>query len=139
MKKNILIALFALLCSSIRVAAQDDLPANDEKLQKLQALYVAFVTKRLELTTEEAQKFWPVHTQFLNEIKAVKADLPELDRQQAILNIKKKYHSNFSRILGPARAERFFEINGEFNKKLLERIKKRQQQRQGRRFNPPTN
>ena len=69
MKKNIIVALLILLCSSIRVAAQDDLPQNDEKQQKIQALYVAFVTKKLELTTEEAQKFWPVYTQFLNEIK----------------------------------------------------------------------
>lgn len=90
--------------------------------EKIQALYVAYVTQQLQFTPEEAQKFWPVHAQFANELKAVKPDLPELEKQQAVLNIKKKYQDNFNRIIGINRCERFFKMNDEFKRKLRERL-----------------
>ena len=73
------------------VKAQDDQPGDESKRQeKIKALYVAYISQQLELNPEEAQKFWPVHTQFETEIKGVKTDLPELVKQQPIMNIKKR-------------------------------------------------
>ena len=123
MKKFLLIA--TILLGGFFAQAQEGQPVDENQRQeKIQALYVAYITQQLQLTPEEAQKFWPVHTQFTAEVKAVKADMPELEKQQAILNIKKKYQDNFNRILGANRCERFFRMDGEFKKKLLERIRK---------------
>jgi len=123
MKKFILIA--TILLGGLFASAQDEQPGNEtQRQEKIQALYVAYITQQLQLTPDEAQKFWPVHTQFTAELKGVKTDMPELEKQQAILNIKKKYQDNFNRILGPNRCERFFRMDGEFKKKLLERIRK---------------
>ena len=115
-----------LLVSGLFVAkAQDGQPGDENlKQEKIQALYVAYITQQLQLTPDEAQKFWPVHTQFTNELKAVKPELGQLEREQTILNIKKKYQDNFNRVLGPKRCERFFKMDGEFKRKLLERIRK---------------
>lgn len=121
MKRYFLIVI--ILLTNVLATRAQDTPGNDRQ-QKIQAAYVAFVTQRLNLTPEEAQKFWPVHTQFLNEIKAVKPNLAELDKQQAVLNIKKRYQNEFTKILGTERTEKFFKTNAEFNKKLLERIQK---------------
>jgi hypothetical protein len=127
MKKYIFVT--ALLISSLFTAKAQDVHANDDdnntRQEKIQALYVAYVTKELNLSPEDAQKFWPVHTQFQNELKTVNKDLPELDKQQARLNIRKKYHENFNRILGPQRCERFYKMDGEFKRKLLESIRNR--------------
>ncbi|HAO47552.1 MAG TPA: hypothetical protein DCQ97_11545 [Chitinophagaceae bacterium] len=98
-----------------------------KKVQDIKALYVAYVTKQLDLTPDEAQKFWPVHTQFENDIKSVNKDLPELQKQQAYLDVKKKYQDNFSRILGASRCDRFFRMDGEFKRKLIEIRNQRQQ------------
>ena len=125
--KKFLVIITILMSSLLAAKAQDgqQQPGDDnQKQEKIQALYVAYVTKQLELTPEDAQKFWPVHTQFTNELKGVKQDLPELEKQQAILNIKKKYQDNFNRILGPNRCERFFRLRDDFNRKLLERFNK---------------
>lgn len=128
MKKILLTAVF-FISALVAVKAQETQPAEDNEGQKkIQALYVAYITKELNLTAEEAQKFWPVHTQFTNEIKGVKQDLPELEKQQAILNIKKKYQEKFNPILGNKRCERFFRMDGEFRRKLLERIRKQRQE-----------
>jgi hypothetical protein len=123
MKRFLLAAIIAI--SAFAAKAQDAPPADENQRQeKIQALYVAYITQQLALTPDEAQKFWPVHTQFTNELKGVKTDMPELEKQQAVLNIKKKYQENFNRVLGPKRCERFFKMDGEFKRKLLERIRK---------------
>ena len=128
-KLFITIAIFAGCITT--ALAQQDMPGDDAKRQeKIQALYVAYVTKELDLTSDEAQKFWPVHNQFENELKAVKKDLPELEIEQAKLNIKKKYQNSFNGILGVNRCERFFKMNSAFKKKLMERLRKQRQNRQ---------
>jgi hypothetical protein len=123
MKKYLLI--LTLLLGSFSMAFAQDQPGDDlTKQEKIQSLYVAYVTQQLQLTPDEAQKFWPLHTQFESELKSVKNDLPELDKQQARLNIKKKYQESFTKILGANRCERFIRIDGEFKRKLLDRVQK---------------
>ncbi len=127
MKKLLLLASITI-SSFATIKAQENKPADDgARQEKIQALYVAYVTKELNLTSEEAQKFWPVHAQFENDLKAVKNDLPELDKEQARLNIKKKYQSNFTTILGAQRFERFIKMRSHFQKKLMERLRKQRQ------------
>ena len=123
MKKYILI--FTLLLGSFSMGFAQDRPADDlTKQEKIQSLYVAYVTQQLQLTPDEAQKFWPLHTQFEKELKAVNKDLPELPKQQARLDIKKKYQENFSKIIGTNRCEHFYRMGDEFRRKLLDRMQK---------------
>lgn len=130
MKKYLLILTF-LLGSFSAAFAQETQPADDmARQEKIKALYVAYVTQQLQLTPEEAQKFWPVHTQFENELKGVKNDLPELDKQQARLNIKKKYQDGFVKILGASRCDRFYGLRETFARKLVEKVQKRQNNQQ---------
>jgi hypothetical protein len=129
MKKYLLI-LTVLLGSFSFAKAQDDQPENENKRQeKIQALYVAYVTQQLALTPEEAQKFWPLHTQFANELKGIKKDLPQLEKEQARLNIKRKYQDGFTKIIGAGRCERLFRMGDEFRQRLLEQRNQRQNDR----------
>ena len=125
--KRILLIVSLILGSISFVSAQE--PGDDAtKVQKIQALYVAYITQQLKLTEAEAQKFWPVHSQYDAEIKAVGLGGNELDRQQSVLNIKKKYQDKFSSILGSNRTNNFYRIDGEFRKKLVDELRKRRQQ-----------
>lgn len=119
--KHILLYISIFICSINLAQAQPDPTKREEKIQ---ALYIAYVTQQLKLTEDEAQKFWPVHAQYDNEIKAVRSDLTELDRQQAALNVKKKYQDKFIKILGADRANDFFKTDAEFRKKMIERLRK---------------
>ena len=124
MKKYLLIV--TLLFGSFSMAFAQENPGGDDlkKQEKIQALYVAYVTQQLQLTPDEAQKFWPVHTQFASDLKSIKQDQPELVKEEARLNIKKKYQQNFTQILGSNRCDRFFRMNDEFKRKLRERLQK---------------
>jgi hypothetical protein len=133
MKKFLLYISFAL--ASFTAAAQtqdaeaDDQP-NPKKEAKIEALYVAYISQQLKLTPEEAQKFWPIHTQYNAELKAVnKNNLSEIDREQAVLNIKKKYVGNFNKILGNERCNNFYRQDAAFREKLRNRLKQIRQQR----------
>jgi hypothetical protein len=126
--KHILLFL-TLLTGSISFAyAQEEDPDPVKREQKIQALYVAYITQQLNLSAEEAEKFWPLHKQFDSELKAVDPNMPELSRQQKILDIKKNYQNRFSKILGNSRTDDFYRKDSEFRKKLVERLRNIRQQ-----------
>ena len=118
-----------LLVGSFSIAyAQEDEPDPGKREQKIHALYVAYITQELNLNEAEAQKFWPVHKQFEDELKAVDPNLPELTKQQSALDIKKRYQDRFSKILGSSRTDNFFRKDTEFRKKLVDRLRQIRQQ-----------
>ena len=124
MKKYLLIVTLLLGSFSMAFAQENQVGDDLTKQEKIKSLYVAYVTQQLQLTPEEAQKFWPVHTQFETDLKSIKQDQQELIKEEARLNIKKKYQQNFTQILGSNRCDRFFRMNDEFKRKLRERLQK---------------
>jgi hypothetical protein len=136
MKKFLLYICFALLGFTTAAQTTDaaDEQPNEKRQEKIKALYVAYITQKLSLTPDEAQKFWPVHAQYEAELKTINADrTDELRRQQLVLDVKKKYQANFSKVLGADRCNNFYRHDGEFRKKMLERLKQMKQDRMNNR------
>jgi hypothetical protein len=120
--------LFTVVCAS----AQTDPPVENQKMQNIEALKIAFISRQLELTPDEAQRFWPVYNQYSNDIHVVvKNDQDVLDRDQKILDIRKSYKDQFIKIIGPDRTNRLFEAEGKFRQLLIQAIQRRQAMRQG--------
>jgi len=69
MKRIIAIVSLVLAVSSI-VAAQNEKKDSNWK-EKMEAEKIAFLTAEMDLTTEEAQAFWPVY----NKVKAVRDEV----------------------------------------------------------------
>ena len=46
-------------------------PASPQK-EKIEALKMGYISKELDLSPEEAQKFWPVYNQYQKELDAAK-------------------------------------------------------------------
>ncbi len=132
MKKFIL--YLCLIFAFFSATAQTDDAAttiqNPKKEEKIKALYVAYISQQLALTADEAQKFWPVHSQYEAELKNVNINNSnEIERQQAVLNVKKKYQGNFIKIIGSERSNNFYRQDAEFRKKLVERLKQMRQRK----------
>ena len=108
------------------------LKAQDEKrADKIQALKTAFITQKLELTSEEAQKFWPVYGQYEKDIKSILADNRSedvIENDERLLNTRKKYRPEFTKILGQARMNTLFAAEKDFRKILLQRLKNKNNQ-----------
>lgn len=126
--KHILLFITLLLGGYSLAFAQEDEPDPVKREQKIQALYVAYMTQQLNLNPQEAEKFWPLHKQFDTDLKTVDMSQGELPRQQAILDIKKRYQDRFSKVLGNSRTDNFFRLDMEFRKKLVDRLRKMRQQ-----------
>jgi hypothetical protein len=127
MKKYLLI-LFVVLGSFSGVRAQD--PGDETRADKIQALKIAFITQKLQLTSDEAEKFWPVYNQYDNEIRSVpKGD--DIPTQQKLLDIKKKYQPAFDKVIGPQKLNKLFNAERDFRDILIRRLQNRNQQRFG--------
>jgi hypothetical protein len=111
--------------------AQENPPMENQKMQNIEALKIAFISKQIQLTPDEAEKFWPVYNQYSNEIHTVVKNDPDvLDRDQKVLDIRKNYNSQFIKIIGPDRTNRLFEAEGKFRQLLIQAIQRRQQNHQ---------
>lgn len=101
---------------------------------KLKAYQIAFLTKKLNLTPDEAQRFWPVFNKYEDEIRTTRIQnkqAPEVEVEEKMLNIRKRYFEEFSKVLNRDRADRVFKADKEFRdgvrKELMERRQLRQQ------------
>jgi hypothetical protein len=125
MKKYILI-LFVLLVSCSGIKAQD--PGSDTRAEKIQTLKIAFINQKLQLTTDEAEKFWPIYNQYDNEIHSIpKGDA--IPTEEKFLNIRKKYAPSFEKVIGPQKLNKFFNAERDFRDILIRRLQNRNQQR----------
>lgn len=131
MKKLYLLMIF--VCTAAIASAQEELP-NEKKQQDIEALKVAFISKELELTPDEAQKFWPVYNQYSKELKTiVKDDENVIDRDEKVLNLKKKYQDQFTRVLGQQRMNRMFSAEGKFRQLLIKSLRNQNQRNKANR------
>lgn len=128
--------LLAFITINILAKAQDEQPF-EKKQENIEALKVAFISKELDLTPDEAQKFWPQYNQYSKELKAVKLNNPEnvLDRDEKVLNLRKSYKEQFTKILGPQRVNNMYNAEGRFHQLLFKAMRK-QNQMQNRQNRP---
>jgi hypothetical protein len=127
MKKLYIVLIF--LTVSFFAKAQDDLPqVSEKKQQDIEALKVAFISKELDLTPDEAQKFWPVYNQYSKELKStVKDNQDVIDRDEKVLNLRKRYRDQFTKVLGPNRMNRMFNAEGKFRQLLIKSLRRQRQ------------
>ena len=128
--KHVLVAS-ALAFLSLNAFAQEE-KVNEEKPkfdreqmmkqreERQEAMRVAYITKEVGLTSEESEKFWPIHNKMEAEIEAMKEknkpdltkkleDLSDAEIEHIIqdafevkekeIEIRKKYHEEFKKVL----------------------------------------
>jgi hypothetical protein len=124
------LGFFLLIC--IAASAQQEEQINERAGEKLQAMEVAYLTRELNLSPEDAQKFWPVFNKYRDDVRSVWADrtlTDPLDRQQKVLNIRKQYRNDFSHLLSPDRANRVFPAEDQFRQLVRREFIKRQMEK----------
>jgi len=106
--------------------------------QTIQAIEIAYLTKQMNLTPEEAEKFWPYYNQYREEIRKIRLDAVGnqenvIVTEEKIVNVRKKYNVEFGRVLPPDKVNLFFRSEKQFGaflqRELMERRQLRMQQR----------
>lgn len=122
-----------------------------EKKEKIKALKVAYITEKLDFTTDEAQKFWPIYNTFdekqfeirHNKMKAIikkieeggMDNISEKEAQNLISqmensedelhNLKKKFMQDLQKVIPAKKIILLKKTEEEFNRKLLREFKER--------------
>jgi hypothetical protein len=124
---------------------------TDEKREKIKAYKVSFLTTELELTSNEAEKFWPIYNAFddkqyelrhekmktyfrkLNddnvnslsekEAATLLSQIESTDKELYFL--REKYMSNLRKVLSAKKILKLKKSEDDFNRKLLKQYKEK--------------
>jgi len=111
------------------VYAQDQ--PDPKEQEKIQSLEIAFISRKLNLTTEEAQRFWPIYNEYKRDVRQVmiaqknNSNRDVVDDEQKIIDVRKKYRDRFVGVIGQPRMNKFFQAEREFRGVLLNQLKNR--------------
>jgi hypothetical protein len=96
----------------------------------LESYKIAYLSQRMNLSPEEGQRFWPIYNQYTAEMRQVQLSFrnnrDEISREDAVLNIRKKYNFLFSRALPREKVNMFFHTEREFNNFVQREMQRRQ-------------
>lgn len=132
------------MCCPFLVTAQD----RDEHRQRIKALKTAHITEGLDLTSKEAQQFWPIYNEFEEkrrnlyrreraEVKDVECmteeqansllkEYVQIEREDFLL--KQKYYNDLKNIFSAKRIMRLKEVEDEFNDKMMREYRARRKE-----------
>lgn len=153
--KNILTLLMSLFLIAPVLAQDEELGTQDLKAQeKIKAARIAFITERLGLTPDEAEKFWPVYREFTMKRQELKKEFKDnrknpdpkktveenekeslelgLKLKQQELDLEKEYSGKLLKVVPAQKVMALRRAEDDFRKVLLDQIQKRQMLQQQR-------
>lgn len=145
MKAHILLVFLSL---SMMLAAQ---PGSGKRQgavkERIRAQRVAFITERLALTSEEAQRFWPVYHEFTDQMESVKKAQrenrnatndklsamsdkevekslqDELSYQQQLVDLQRKYQMELAKTIPMKKVAMLYKAERDFKIALLRKMR----------------
>ena len=126
-------------------------PRKQQPKENIEAMKVAFITRKLNLTAEEAKTFWPVYDEFearkkeLNQAavskyqKILTDSLTEkqatdlIDQQiiqaQKMLDLRKEYLLKFKQILPSKKIAKLYDAEKSFRRLLMKEVRERRKEK----------
>jgi Spy/CpxP family protein refolding chaperone len=144
-KRMLIPLLFTLLVSTGITFAQ-----GGEKRENIEAMKIAFITKKLDLTPQEAQQFWPVYNQYNGKTMELRKkrrqdnrearqnfdELSDKEVEQIInndiairqkeLDLQKEYNEKFKGVLPIKKVAKLYAAEEQFKVVLINKLKDRQ-------------
>lgn len=133
MKKIFLLFVF-ITFATLLTNAQEVADSGNGR-EKIKMLEIGYLTRQLQLSTQEAEKFWPLFNKYRQELKVAVKDRninDELDRQQKVLDIRKKYRKDFSNTLDEERGRKVYEAEDRFKTMVRKEMQQRAKMRENK-------
>lgn len=155
MKKILFIGLYIL---SLTIAFGQDQPevdpaTQDPKVQeKIKNLRIAYISDKLGLTPEQAEKFWPVYRGFSDERKQLRMEFAKsrkelnsqnptaedqeqqvrlgLELKQKELDLEKDYSGRLMKIITAQQMLNLRKAEGDFQRMILQQVQQRRMMQQ---------
>jgi hypothetical protein len=136
-----LLSLAIIMTLTINYGYSQKGPDKQKKKEMIETQKVSFITKYLDLTTTEAEKFWPVYNEFIakkqelinkhkgNKINKKIDEMTDKEAEtlvnqqiieaQELLDLKKTYLMKYKEVLPMKKLAKLTEAENEFKKYLL--------------------
>jgi len=142
--KTVVSLLAAIFIASVSLAQQVE--NYEARKEKMQSIKIAFITQKLALTTEEAQKFWPIYNEMESEMDVIQGKKRELMKEnkgndnlseneykkiissmisfeEQELAIRKKYSEKFLSVLPAKKVFELEKADREFRREMLSKMR----------------
>ncbi len=115
-----------------------------------QGAKIRYITEHLEMTKEEKAGFWPLFHEYEREKKEIMSNIMEgppgkgphfiekfsdaevdsiiksrLKEELGLINLKIKYYEKLREVLPPKKLARYYKLDGDFRKRLVERMRRK--------------
>lgn len=134
-----LIWIIACLFIGFQAMAQP----SPEQHQRVRSMKIAFLTDRIGLTPDEAQKFWPLYKQFEEDQRKLRekqqnhkplSDMSNqeyerfvasfLDSEEQFARIRRTFFTKLEPFLSAKKRALLIKAEGDFNRKLVESLQR---------------
>ena len=107
--------------------------------KQIESVKIAYLTSKLSLTPEEAQRFWPVYQNYQRDLQQVfqqrqrdrqeakksGGQVDELKYEATILDVRKRYRKQFAEVLPQQKVALVFQAEREFREQLIQHLRER--------------
>lgn len=137
-----LVVLVMALVSDIEAQGQ-----HGNKQEQIKAIKTAFITEKLDLSPEEAEKFWPIYNEFKDKERNIQQDvafhfrqgppdisgmtdqeiekmiLGRFEQEHALVELRKEYYVKLKEVIPVPKIFKLLEAEVQFRKVMLERLR----------------
>ena len=138
--------IFLCLLAYSTVAQDDELPqTGDSKVrEKIEAARIAYITDQLQLSPDEAEKFWPIYREFAQKRREIRREVREANRtadpnttdqemvdqqfkaKQRELDLEKDYSGRLLKVISAQKLRTLPQAERRFRQMILDQIQRRQ-------------
>jgi hypothetical protein len=132
------------------IVLAQDVELSSTVKEKIESEKIAFITKKMDLTPQESQSFWPVYNQYRKELEATRQDKKDLlhdakknydkmtdaeiekaivesfQMEQHELDLKKKYYIEFKKTISSRKIVKLYRAERQWTLYLVQRLKELQ-------------
>jgi hypothetical protein len=128
------------------------LSAQNQNLEKFSTYKIGFFTKKMNLTSQEAEKFWPVYNEYQKQKNLIQRDkimlIRDFNQNESSLSDSQltdmgdklikdlsdesslaiNFHRKIKEILPPAKVIRYYQAENQYKIQLLKELQENRQQ-----------
>jgi Spy/CpxP family protein refolding chaperone len=135
--------LLLCLLATVPAMAQPGAGGHQGRMSQLENAKIAYITEKISLTQDQAQRFWPVYNEFtakrrdlnrrMREARSndpdalteaqVKEGLTQMvNLRQQEVNLEKEYLDKFQKVLSIRQVARLYQAERQFTKEVIKRV-----------------
>jgi len=156
MNRSLLLAAMVFTSAPFLHAQEEGLPPlSNERMKEVKAQKSAYITSKLGLTPDEAQKFWPIYNEMDEKQDAIRKDMRELHKgqkkegvemteaeaaqlldkglasRQKELDLEKAYAEKFKTSIGAVKTVQLRQAERDFHREVLKKFRERMEDKRG--------